>query len=399
MSPRRITISLLLVIPATLCVAGIVFLHESKAKLRGPCKESAPRPELVGLPPTEPGTATPVTPPPAAGEPPPFAEPPIQRTAGPGEAELVKLALRYEPELKVAKADRFWPVPVPAVLALAMGDRRTRFVAGGEERDVSLADLRAPGNKNEYLDYPAEIEHVQDEFCSAGRALGIAAVDLARWSTYPDLLHPERTAQFYFLPRDVEGGEDLQYWFFYPYNYLPLVTLNPFFMSDPIAATLFAADFHEGDFEHVTVRLRRAAGGRLEPVEIEMARHSSENKTLPWDSPTRLKRAATHPIVYAGFGGHASYEGCGRQVRHVAPLIRLLDWSLCDEEKIFTLGYDTPLVDLRSASWACWPGHFGEVPSMPISNLRVAGPPGPFFQAGNDAKALCGEGLRPAATG
>jgi hypothetical protein len=378
-----------IVIVVVLCFFVARFLDDEAARLRGPCIESSPKPALVGLPPTKSGEATPAGPPPGPDVP---FEPPLQTTAAADEAELVRDALAYEPVLKVAKADRFWPVPVPVILGLSMGDdRHTLFVDGGAApHDALLSDLRFDGYKTDYVDHPAAIGYVQDEFCSVGRAIGIAGVDLARWSSFPDLLHPGRSAQFYFLPRRrADGGEDLQYWFFYPYNYLPVVTLNPLVMRDPIAATLVAADFHEGDFEHVTVRLRpRLRDDKLRPVAVEMARHAHENRTLRWRSP-ELELDNGHPVVYAGLGGHASYEGCGRRLRHPARLVWLLDWALCDEDRVFALSADTPLVDLRSVPWACWPGHFGEVPRHPFKELRVAGPESPLYQAGNDGRALC----------
>lgn len=380
-----------IVLVIVLCVLVFDFLGDEAAKLHGACVESPPSPALVDLPPTEPGEATPAPPPPPPGIP---FEPPLQGTAGAGEADLVRNALAYEPVLKVAKADRFWPVPVPVVLGLSMGeDRRTQFVGGGDApHDALLSDLRLDGGKADFVDHPAAVEHVQDEFCSVGRALGIAGPDLARWASFPDLLHPARSAQFYLLARRrAGGGEDLQYWFFYPYNYLPLVTFNPLVMRDPIGATLAAADFHEGDFEHVTVRLRRAdPDGELRPVAVEMARHAHENRTLRWSSP-ELKLHGSHPVVYAGLGGHASYEGCGRKLRHPKRFVWLLDWALCGADRVFTLPANTPLVDLRSVPWACWPGHFGEVPQDPVRELRVAGPESPLYQAGNDGRKLCSD--------
>lgn len=382
--------SIILVI--VVCILAFDFFGDEAAKLRGPCVESPPTTALVDLPPTEPGEAEPAPSPPPPEIP---FEPTLQDTASSGEAGLVRDALAYEPVLEVAKADRFWPVPVPVVLGLSMGDRHTQFAGGGEgPHDALLSDLRFDGSKADYIDHPAAIEHVQDEFCSVGRALGIAGPDLARWSSFPDLLHPADSAQFYLLPRRrADGEEELQYWFFYPYNYLPVVTFNPLVMRDPIGATLAAADFHEGDFEHVTVRLRpRGADGALRPVEVEMARHAHENQFLPWGSP-KLELHGSHPVVYAGLGGHASYARCGLQKRHPARFVLLLDWTLCGEKRVFTLPADTPLVDLRSVPWACWPGHFGEVPRHPVSELRVAGPTSPLYQAGNDGRKLCsGEG-------
>jgi hypothetical protein len=113
-----------------------------------------------------------------------------------------------------------------------------------------------------------------------------------------------------------------------------------------------------------------------------MARHAHENRTLRWSS-SDLELSGSHPVVYAGLGGHASYEGCGKKLRRPKPFVVLLDWAICGENRVFTLPADTPLVDLRSVPWACWPGHFG----------GRGGSAGPRPAAGNDGRKLCsGEG-------
>jgi hypothetical protein len=322
------------------------------------------------------------------------AEPQVELTDSAGEAELAR---RYEPILRIADADRFWPVAVPTMLEGAEGEPRTSLhKADGDSGDATLESLVPSGSSDDYLDYPAAFDDVQAEFCWVGHALHIPVSALARWRSKPWLLHPARSAQIYFLKRPYpNGAEDLQYWFFYPLNYLPVLA-EASFPDDPIDATVFAADFHEGDFEHVTVRLRpdrQAEPGPdgsppLSPTGVEMARHKSEQKTLGWHS-AGLQRRGTHPVVYVGFGGHASYSECGRQVRPIDFLIHLVDWSLCGTATTFTLGPRTALVDLRHVSWPCWPGHFGEVPHPQIENLFVPGPPSPFFQAGNRAAVPC----------
>lgn len=290
------------------------------------------------------------------------------------------IARRYEPILNVAKADRFWPVSMPTALNLQLGEHFTRFVSRKRVADhASLADLRPNGGAGQYLDYPAQLDHVEDEFCSLGHALGIPARDLAQWQSNPDLLDPSRSAQFYFFDRPVgQRGRDLQYWFFYPLNYLPELTDDFTFLGDPISSIAANVDFHEGDFEHVTVHLR-PRGQALAPTAVTMARHKGEDKPIAWDS-RELQLVDDHPVVYAGFGGHASYEKCGPHVRHALGFIPLVDWTLCGLEQNFTFGAETPLVDLRSVSWPCWPGHFGEVPPQPLFEVLVAGPRSPYFQ-------------------
>jgi Vacuolar protein sorting-associated protein 62 len=302
------------------------------------------------------------------------------------------LAKRYEPILAVAKVDRFWPVPVPTIFDLTLEGRYTRFVSPTRASEhAQLGDLRPNGRSEAYLDYPAGIDDVEDEFCSVGHALHIPAGDLAQWDSNSDLLHPGKSAEFYFLDRpSAQGGKDLQYWFFYPMNYLPTLTNDHLFLQNPVAAIYANADFHEGDFEHITVQLRPTSAG-LEPRAVRMARHSGEDKTIAWDSTSELQREGDHPIVYAGFGGHASYNKCGMQVRHAEGFLPLRDWALCGSESTFTFGPETPLVNLRRVSWACWPGHFGEVPAEHIPQLFVDGPRSPDFQGDNKdvVRALC----------
>jgi len=305
------------------------------------------------------------------------------------EAELAK---RYQPILNVAKADRFWPLPMPTALDFELNRRFTRFVSLRRVSDhAQLVELRPNGNPGQYLDYPAILDHVEDEFCSVGHALHIRAADLAQWQFAPDLLEPARSAQFYFFDHPVGArGHDLQYWFFYPLNYLPELTNDFTFLEDPISSIAANVDFHEGDFEHVTVRLR-PRHGELVPTEVEMARHKGEDTLIPWNS-LKLQRSGDHPVVYAGFGGHASYEKCGPHVRQALGFIPLVDWTLCGEDQNFVFGPETPLVDLRSVSWPCWPGRFGEVPPHPVFELLVAGPRSPYFQDDADLRAeLCAQ--------
>ncbi|HLK90222.1 MAG TPA: hypothetical protein VKZ18_10030 [Polyangia bacterium] len=82
----------------------------------------------------------------------------------------------------------------------------------------------------------------------------------------------------------LDGGINVQYWFFYPYNEAPL---------------FFA---HEGDWEHVTVELD--AGGM--PRAVDFAEHANNDPGLsrPW---REVRRSGDHPIVLSARGTHASY--------------------------------------------------------------------------------------------
>ena len=107
------------------------------------------------------------------------------------------------------------------------------------------------------------------------------------------------------VPDLSDGLIGLQYWFFYPYNYYPLVTRSSLMNGAPVAGDVENVDLHQGDWEHVDVLLDERT---LNPVALYMARHANEGKFYYWnskkltfDGPGRL-----HPIVQAAIGGHPS---------------------------------------------------------------------------------------------
>ncbi len=328
---------------------------------------------------------------------------PGERIVDPRRPSLdARLALRYEPILEIAKEDRFWPIAVPTVLALrarqagGAGETQTQFVIPGKlRRNAKLSDLRPRGSPDEFIDFPTKINHTQDAFCSVGHALGIPLSNLAQWRSRPDALRDAvaNTAQIYFFVRRLpRGGEEVQYWFFYPYNYYPTL-IGAAILTNPIGADYLNSDFHEGDFEHIAVDGVEKPGGSLDVRSVLMARHSGEDRTLAWDGSDGLQRIGDHPVVYVSLGGHASYNSCGPEPRHpgtpLGPFVHLTDWTLCDSTQAFILSAQTPLVNLRDVSWACWPGHFGGVPRLPLPQYFVAGPPSPLRRGDNAAAAGC----------
>ncbi|MBE2320372.1 Vps62-related protein [Solirubrobacter sp. CPCC 204708] len=107
---------------------------------------------------------------------------------------------------------------------------------------------------------------------------------------------------------------DLQYWVLYPYS----GGMGGFF--GPSRKGLGGQ--HEGDWEHVTVRLADEAGA-LTLQAIFFAAHGAAEgawmvKPAPAPEPGRyaLVPGTTHPIVYSSYHSHASYEvgGLNRRV-------------------------------------------------------------------------------------
>ena len=80
------------------------------------------------------------------------------------------------------------------------------------------------------------------------------------------------------------GGVMLQYWFFYAFN------------------DAYGVFDHEGDWEHVTVKLDAS----LAPEGAWYARHHDSHPGV-WFAWPALAREGEHPVVLSGRGTHASY--------------------------------------------------------------------------------------------
>ncbi|HXJ64726.1 MAG TPA: Vps62-related protein, partial [Actinomycetota bacterium] len=86
------------------------------------------------------------------------------------------------------------------------------------------------------------------------------------------------------------------YWFFYAYN-------NFSFHDFP--------EKHEGDWEHITVRL----DSNNRPLQVAYFRHGCDPTIIDWSDLVNGSQGqivdTTHPVVYSGLGSHASYPTPG----------------------------------------------------------------------------------------
>ena len=274
-------------------------------------------------------------------------EPPIEQTTDP---RIARLARRFQPTLEVSVADRFWPVSVGALLADVGPDgTRTCLVTPATSRACKpITAVPATGQPADYLRFPttanvntsALTENPAAQFRVFEAGQHTVTGPLSHWLADPGILDPWRSAQLYFYyagpvhfggvggqlpawptvnavssPGDVPDISDgligLEYWFFYPYNYYPLVTRSSLMNGAPVAGDVENVDLHQGDWEHVDVLLDQRT---LNPVALYTARHANEgvfyywnSRKLTFDGPGRL-----HPIVQAAIGGHPSYPNtCG----------------------------------------------------------------------------------------
>ncbi len=159
----------------------------------------------------------------------------------------------------------------------------------------------------------------------------------------------------------------LQYWFFYPFN-------DGHFFFD-----------HEGDWEHITVRLDDA----YHPLGAFYARHG-DCAPGPWFDWARLTREGEHPVVLSARGTHASYPSAS-EARWYDRTCDTLDLSQAAARgcRIWRTGRDGGAGGVAGlgqrfepragATFIGWPGEWGATGAMGRSG---GSPLGPAFQAG-----------------
>ncbi len=343
------------------------------------------------------------------------AEPLIGETTS---SDIAKLALRYQPTVKMSIFDRFWPVSAAVALNERGNGRYTCLVNPGSRCEGPLApsrlsELQPSASSNAYLDYPEPLNDMRAQFTGFTSALGFSGSEAQRLWGQPAEVDPYPWAQLYFFfagkASDVykpapPGLISLQYWLFYAFNYYPSRVTSPRRMlHEPIAADRGNLDYHEGDWEHVTVLLDPKT---LAPQWLWMARHSDEGTAIPWSEVTL---DGTHPVIYPALGGHPSYQrecrAWRRRGRFVFKISYVADYVGCDPAFFTFDGATTPLVDLSHVTWACWPGHFGKAGAAlrtagnrrdPTGLYLVAGPRSPLRQAENADAHTCGSAGRRA---
>lgn len=292
-------------------------------------------------------------------------------------ARAATLAGRYEPDLMLERHDGFWPVAVRTIDRLRSGERGIclGLERGGPCQPTATAKLEwnaGPGSA--FIDYPAGNTDRGAQHAAFVRALGgrSAPGTLARM-------------YYYVTGRDPERPVSLQYWFYYPFNYLPVHLPGPF-----SGTTLSDVDLHEGDFEGMGILL---SAHEHRPVYVWMPRHTEEGERFVWNEGI-LERHDTHPVGYVARGSHATYESCGHKFRTSSASPELLDvvpddFFSCSPGDTYELGSGIGTVNMARTWWACWPGHFGNAPGYGAEGGKVNeargqieadGPRSPFFQ-------------------
>lgn len=293
------------------------------------------------------------------------AEPDIEATDPPG---LAALARRYQPTVVVSGYDRFWPMSLASIMSSRWrGDDSCLYENGHcAVHHPTLLSLSGHGSRSDWLQLPSPLDNVSDTFDAVATQLGISAGIVHGWPHDIGREDPFTTAQIYFnyLPRTTRdsypglpaGLISLQYWFFYPLNYFPLLRIPLLALTDPTGSTLGNTDYHQGDLEHVAVLLDPKT---MRPRYLWMARHANEGQAYTWHS-AQVQWNGDHPTIYSALGSHASYAHCGIQ-RRSRTYWFINDYVVCIPHATFAFTpAATPLVDLAHTVWGCWQGHLGD---------------------------------------
>lgn len=145
---------------------------------------------------------------------------------------------------------------------------------------------------------------------------------------------------------------DIQYWFFYPYN------------GDITPGPLNFA--HEGDFEHITVRVSYSG----EMVQAFYAAHGEEGR---WHSPKDITiNSSGRPVVYSAKSSHASYLTSGEQKRESF----LPNDHTADGGPVWNTWDNLSRLDETNPNWIRFSGRWGEIGNQDFTT----GPRGPMFQ-------------------
>jgi hypothetical protein len=335
-------------------------------------------------------------------------EMPIQATDPPA---IAALALRYQPTVVLSVDDRFWPVSLLDALRMRFASRPACLYIGGRcrIRAPTAGDLAVRGSRSEFLQLPTPLDSVRDTFLAAAQALGVPAKAIRAWQRHPAMVNPFASAQvyFYYLRRAPasayrglpHGLVSLEYWFYYPLNYFPLIRIPLEALSHPITSTLGNTDYHQGDLEHVAVLLDPKT---MRPRYLWMARHADEGQGYRWHSRS-VQWEGEHAVIYSALGSHTSYARCGIQ-RRSRTYWFINDYVVCKPRQDYGFTYDaTRLVDLAHTSWACWQGHLGEAGSALVRSVvgllpfETDGPFSPLLQQENFSSACrASRGAQPA---
>jgi hypothetical protein len=170
---------------------------------------------------------------------------------------------------------------------------------------------------------------------------------------------------------DNSAAFDLQYWFFYPFNGREGRRIT-----------------HEGDWEHVTVRVTNDSEPRLIAVYISAHGQNNGGWAFPDNGvevgPILQFASGGNPIVYSALGSHASYSSAGvykqswpkagDRTSDRGPI-----WNTADDLVLVEINGQPPIASEDAYAWLRFPGRWGAIRRLAWP-LAATGPFGPSHQ-------------------
>lgn len=215
------------------------------------------------------------------------------------------------------------------------------------------------------------IAQVREEVSSGGGYLSDYYLDIPDGAAgHPvdggDLDGAECYAHLRPTPPGAEPGFDIQYLFFYPYN-------------GNISS--FGNFSHQGDWEHITVRVSEDGERAL---RIYYGAHNAEGEWYGDEDDDGFDvDEGTHPVVYAALTSHASYPRPGRILRRITSFDGLLPDDVVGPGRPWrtwhrVIDVGASVAPSTHSGWLRFSGRWGR-PGHLAGSL-ASGPPGPAFQ-------------------
>lgn len=233
----------------------------------------------------------------------------------------------YLPRLRFASSNDYFPVDIGYMLTRARLCTPQLIGVSCSSGPVTLANLAQHADDGSYLDImgdkPSEAQTIWQ-----GDTDGQTGIIHAR------------------VHRD-GNREALQYYFFYFYNQWGFTKG----CDRPGVCPLAGGNNHEGDWEMIQIDLLNGS-----PVTVTASQHHTRSKRL-WSHVE--KAGGTHPIVYVGFGSHATYFKDSYFIAQEGG-VGLPWWDESTGQQNVDLVFQAQLINDNSPAWIEFKGQWGK---------------------------------------